>query len=189
MSSDTEPAPHDERFKLLQSVRKEAALATYDRAVKDKNARDELVEPHKFQEGQWVLVRHENPQKFESKWFGPYQVIQKMLLGTYRFHDPNGKELAALVHGNQLIEATVCTADELKELWASPRGKDILRRRNKKVDEVLPSYPENTEILDQYLQDESDDIVEVPEIFRKSPKQKCEPEVFDEIIVEEEPQV
>ena len=100
MSSDAEPAPHDERFKLLQSVRKEAALATYDRAFKDKNARDEPVEPHKFQEGQWVLVRHENPQKFESKWFGPYQVIQKMLLGTYRLHDPNGKELAGLVHGN-----------------------------------------------------------------------------------------
>ena len=56
-----------------------------------------------------------------------------------------------------MIEATVYIADELKELWASPRGKDILRRRNKKVDEVLPSYLENTEILDQYRQDESDD--------------------------------
>ena len=83
----------------------------------------------------------------------------------------------------------MCTADELKELWASPRGKDILRRWNKKVDEVLPSYPKNTEILDQYLQDKSDDIVEVPEIVRKSLKRKREPEVFNEIIVEEEPQV
>ena len=27
LSSDEEPAPHDERFKLLQSVRKEAAIA------------------------------------------------------------------------------------------------------------------------------------------------------------------
>jgi len=189
MSSDAELAPHDKRFKLLQSVRKEAALATYDRAFKDKNAWDELVEPHKFQEGQWVLVHHENPQKFKSKWFGPYQVKQKMLLGIYHLHNPNGKELAVLVHGNQLIEVMVCTVDELKELWASLRGTDILHRWNKKVDEVLPSYLENTEILDQYLQDESDDIVEVPEIFWKSSKQKCEPEVFDEIIVEEEPQV
>jgi len=87
LSSDAEPAPHDERFKLLQSVRKEAAIATYDRAFQDKNTRDELVQPHKFQEGQWVVVRHENPQKFESKFFGPYQVGQ-MLLGTYRLHDP-----------------------------------------------------------------------------------------------------
>jgi hypothetical protein len=190
LSNDAEPAPYDERFKLLQSVRKEAAIATYDRAFKDKNARDELVQPHKFQEGQWVLVRHENPQKFESKWFGPYQVVQKMLLGTYRLHDPNGKELAALVHGNRLIEATVRTADELKELWASPRGKDILRRRNKQGVEVLPSYPENTEILDQYLQaddDESDETVELPEIVKKNLKRKREPEMFDEIIVEREP--
>jgi len=93
-----------------------------------------------------------------------------------------------------LIEATVRTADELKELWASPRGKDILRRRNKQVevlpDEVLPSYPENTEILDQYLQaddDESDETVQVPEIVKKSLKRKREPEMFDEIIVEREP--
>ena len=70
-----------------------------------------------------------------------------------------------------------------------PRGEDILHRRNKRVDEVLPSYPENTEILDQYLQDESDDTVEVPEIIRKSLKRKHEPEIFDEIIVEEEPWV
>ena len=25
--------------------------------------------PHAPQEGDWVLVRHEKPQKFESKWF------------------------------------------------------------------------------------------------------------------------
>ena len=87
-----------------------------------------------------------------------------------------------------MIEATVRTADELKELWASPRGKDILRRRNKQV-EVLPSYPENTEILDQYLQadDDEDDTVVVPEIVKKSLKRKREPEMFDEIIVEKEP--
>ena len=52
LSSDAELAPPDERFKLLQSVRREAAIATYERAFKDKNARDELVQPHKFQEGQ-----------------------------------------------------------------------------------------------------------------------------------------
>ena len=185
LANDADPAPHDERFRLLQSVRKEAAIATYDRAFKDKNARDELVQPHKFTEGQWVLVRHENPQKFESKWFGPYQVVQAMLLGTYRLHDPNGKELAALVHGNRLIEATVSTADELKELWASPKGKDILRRRNQQV-EILPSYPENTEILDKYLLDDEDedDVILVPEIVKKNLKRKRGHEVFDEIIVE-----
>ena len=84
LSIDSEPAPHDDRFKLLQSMRNEAAVATYERALKDKSGRDKLTKPHRLEEGQWVLVRHENPQKFEAKWFGPYQVVQKMLLGTYR---------------------------------------------------------------------------------------------------------
>ena len=83
-----------------------------------------------------------------------------------------------------MIEATVRTADELKELWASPRGKDILRKRNKQV-EVLLSYPENTEILDQYLQnddnEDEDDSVLVPEIVKRSLKRKrVEPEVGSE---------
>ena len=76
-------------------ARNEAAIASYQRALKDKSVQ---VTPHKLDEGQWVLVRHEKPQKFEAKWFRPYQVVQRMLLGTYRLQDPNGGELAALVH-------------------------------------------------------------------------------------------
>ena len=51
----------------------------------------------------------------------------------------------------------------------------------------MPSYPENTEILDQYLQndDDEDDIVMVPKIVKKDLKRKREPEIFDEIIVED----
>ena len=130
-----------------------------------------------------MLVRHNNAQNFESKWFGPYQVVQKMLLGTYRLQDPAGRELAALVHGNRLIEATVNTADELKALWASPRGKDVLHKRNKQV-EVLSSYSENTDLLDEYLLVDEDDIA-VLEIVKKNLKRKRgEQEVYEEIIVE-----
>jgi len=64
-----------------------------------------------------MLRQHyENPQKFESKWFGPYQVVEKMILGTYRLQDPNGKELAALVHGNRLLKANITSAETLKKL-------------------------------------------------------------------------
>ena len=72
---DAEIASEEERLELLQSARKEAAIATYERAMQDKTAQDKLVKPHKLKIGQWVLVRHENPQKFEAKWFGPYQVV------------------------------------------------------------------------------------------------------------------
>ena len=43
LSSDARSASHDERFKFLQSTRKEIAITIYERAFKDKNMRDELV--------------------------------------------------------------------------------------------------------------------------------------------------
>jgi hypothetical protein len=55
------------------------------------------------------------------KWYG---VIEKTMLGTYRLQDPNGKELATVVHGDRLINANISTADELKQLWASPATED-----------------------------------------------------------------
>jgi hypothetical protein len=64
-----------------------------------------------------------------------------MLLGTYRLHDPDGRELQALVHGNRLIKANIRTTEELRKLWASPAAKDALRRRNIQT-ELVPSDPE-----------------------------------------------
>src|SRR5436190_5412378 len=116
---------------------------TYQHALKAEGVQDEIVTPHSLEEGDWVLVRHEKPQKLESKWFGPYRIVQRMLLGTYRLHDPNGRELQALVHGNRLIKAYIRTTDELRKLWASPATKDALRRRNIET-EFIPSDPENT---------------------------------------------
>ena len=189
---DAEIVSQEERLELLESARKEATIATYERAIKDKNIRDDLMVPHKLEEGQWVLVRHERPQKFEAKWFGPYQIIQKKLLGTYRLQDPNGRELAALVHGNRLIKANIQTADELRDLWSSPKTKDKLRKRNRNV-ELVPSYSENTDGLDQYLQDADDeDLDEMKEVdldigdpgTGKNLKRK---QIFDEIVVEQPP--
>ncbi len=147
---DATPEGHDERIRLVQSARQEAAVAMHERALKAKGARDEIVTLHSLEEGDWVLVRHEKPQKFETKWFGPYQIVQRMLLGTYRLHDPDGRELQALVHGNRLIKANIRTTDELRKLWASPATKDALRRRNIQT-ELVPSDPENTDALERYL--------------------------------------
>jgi len=94
-------------------------------------------------------------------------MIQKMLLDKYRLQEPNGRELAALVYGNRLIEATVRTADELEALWASSKSKDVLRQRNKRM-EVFPSYPENIDMLDEHLQNDDDenDAITFPAIVR-----------------------
>jgi len=77
------PAGHDERIRLVQSARQEAAIAMYERALKAKGAQDEIVTPHSLDEGDWVLVRHEKPQKFETKWFGPYQIVHTAYVASY----------------------------------------------------------------------------------------------------------
>jgi hypothetical protein len=101
---------------LLQLAWKEAAIAPYEAAFEDKKAQDELVQPSQVSKEAIGTSIQREPLKFESKWFETYKVVQKVLLGTYRLQDPNSRELSALAHGNQLIEATVRTADELKEL-------------------------------------------------------------------------
>ena len=65
---------------------------------------------------------------------------------TYRLVDPNGRELTALIHGNQLIKANIKTVNELQDLWVSPKAKDKLRKRNRNI-ELISSYSENTDIL------------------------------------------
>ena len=53
--------------------------------------------------------------------------------------------------------------------------------------EVYSSYPENTDILDEYLQNDDDKVesTNVPEIVKKDLKRKRgQEEIFDEIIVE-----
>jgi hypothetical protein len=91
-----------------------------------------------------------------------------------------------------LIEATIRTADGLRDLWASPKGKEALRRRNRRV-EVYPSYPENTDILDEYLQGDDDDEdvdlipMAVPEVVKNLKRKHGELDPYDEIIVEDEP--
>ena len=161
LPNDATPEGHEKRLQLVQSARTQAAIAAYEEAVKSKATRDALVKPHDLDEGQWVLVRHESPKKFESKWFGPYQIIEKMPLGTYRLQDPKGTELAALVHGNRLLKANISTAEKLRDLWSSPAAKDRLRRVNAHA-KILPSFPENTDELNRHLMEGDDSVPDAP---------------------------
>ena len=95
------------------------------------------------------------------------------MLGTYRLQDPNGKELAALVHGHRLIQANIRTTDELRKLWASPSAKDALRRQNAHL-ELIPADPENTKALEQYLMEVDADELD-PEPLPNSRKRKAPP--------------
>jgi hypothetical protein len=94
-----------------------------------------------------------------------------------------------------LIKANITTADELRDLWASPKAKDRLRKRNRNL-ELMPSYAENSDILDQYLQDTEDDNDDLEETLQMDlelgeimPKRnlKRKREIFDEIVVQRVP--
>lgn len=69
----------------------------------------------------------------------PYQVVEKMLLGTYRVQDPNGRELTSLVHGNRLLKARI-TADDLAKLWSVPETQHQLRQLNVRPELMSSKY-------------------------------------------------
>ena len=77
LPAEVESAPYEERLKLLQSVRKEAVIATHERALKDKSVRDQLVKPHKLEEGEWVLVRHETRRSSKRSGLDPIKWFRK----------------------------------------------------------------------------------------------------------------
>ncbi len=52
-----------------------------------------------FREGQIVLVRNEVRNKFENRWFGPYKIVIKFLLGVYRLAESNRDFLKNLING------------------------------------------------------------------------------------------
>jgi len=165
LNVNTPIADYRPRLEAVQSARQQASRITYERALRAKAIRDVKVRLHKLQVGDWVLVRHESPLKFESKWFGPYQVVEKMMLGTYRLQDPMGKELGSLVHGNRLVKANV-DGNELRKMWARPSVKDELRRRNNIPDkDFVLSTDDNSRILsDILINAEVDDIVQEDDV-------------------------
>jgi len=105
------------------------------------------------------------------------------------------KRINSTLHGNRLIKANIRTADELWHLWESPKVKDKLQQRNRNV-ELIPSYAENTDILDQYLQDNEEDSdslddtsemhLEMSDVTRNN-NLKRKREILDEIIVQRQP--
>lgn len=112
LPSDATPAAYDERLKRIQLARIQAARVTYEQAFKNKQWRDGIVKPHHLNIGTWVLVRHKSPNKFEAKRDCLYQILDKMLLHTYRLQDPKGQELPTLMHGNHLVDTKINNTED-----------------------------------------------------------------------------
>ena len=84
LNVDISPQDYHACIEAMQSARQEASWVIYKWALRMKIARNALVQSHKLAENEWMLIRHEDSQKFESKWFELYQIMEKMMLGIYR---------------------------------------------------------------------------------------------------------
>ncbi|KAI5293347.1 hypothetical protein KEM55_007153, partial [Ascosphaera atra] len=73
----------ENRISQVCHARQEANELLLRRALRTKWVHDELVTEKSFQPRNWVLVRHEDKQKFEPQWFGPYKVLKARPAGTY----------------------------------------------------------------------------------------------------------
>ena len=124
-STLTEQVQQEDRVSRIHHARALANERLLKHAVKRQVIRDELVKHHSFEKGDWVLVRNETPQKFQSKWFGPYKVLKSHPLGTYAIQEPNGRVVRNLVNGARLIKAEI---DKPERLWASTRMQAELKK-------------------------------------------------------------
>jgi hypothetical protein len=120
-----ERVQEEDRVSRIHHARALANERLLKHAIKRQVIRDDLVRHHSFKKGAWVLVRNETPQKFQSKWFGPYKVLKSHPLGTYAIQEPNGRVVRNLVNGARLIEAKI---DKPERLWASTRMQAELKK-------------------------------------------------------------
>ena len=145
--SDDINAPEEDWESRLQHVSHAQSLANetlLKRAIANKQIRDEAIQKPGFKEGQWVLVQNEGPQKFQSRWFGPYCVLKGHPLGTYTLEEPTGRVLRNLINGSRLIGAHT---DKPERLWASARNNHSLAKRGLSI---TPGHEyEVQQILDQ----------------------------------------
>ena len=88
-----------------------------------------------------MLVRAENRNKFEGRWFGPYRIDKKMLLGTYRLADPQGNIVKMLINGQRLVSAHV-TDQTAADFWNSSQIQGQLRKQNIQITKSAPEVAE-----------------------------------------------
>ena len=125
----------------MQHARMVANKKLVEKAVKARQLREDSVKLASLRKGDWVLVRAENRQKFEGRWFGPYKVLDASILGTYRLQDPSGNVVSTLINGQRLVPAQV-QGEDIKGLWNSSKIQGALRKRNITLNESSPEVAE-----------------------------------------------
>jgi hypothetical protein len=151
-----------ERIRNLATARTQAYEELLIKAEKAAKTRNEQLrgEGH-LKKDDWVLIRNEAKQKFESSWFGPYKILSEHMLGTYRLEEPGPKQriLKNLIHGNRL--RLIPSELEPDKLWTDAKQLNRFRKAAK----VQANDPEVELALDQ--EDEIPSYGDLSTISRK----------------------
>lgn len=138
----------EQRIRTVRHARAVANELLYARAMRAQRIRDDRVVETGFKAGDWVLVRHEDPQKLEPKWFGPYKVLKAHPVGTYALQEAGGKVMTNLVNGARLVKAYVDPGDDVRT-WSSSRWCKALKRQGLKAERPI----ELRHVLDEVEKD------------------------------------
>jgi hypothetical protein len=104
--AEVSPCPNEAEEKaLLESDRLKAVTNLQNYQDETRSSRDPKVKKREFDVGNLVLLRSlrtESFGKLESKWDGPYVVIEKTTPGAYRLTNPQGPKLEHLWNTDNL---------------------------------------------------------------------------------------
>jgi Reverse transcriptase (RNA-dependent DNA polymerase)/RNase H-like domain found in reverse transcriptase/Retroviral aspartyl protease/Integrase core domain/Integrase zinc binding domain len=181
-----------DRIEKMKHARLIANETLVMRAVAAKKIRDEKVRISNFAEGDWVLVRAEARNKFEGRWYGPYQIMKSLPLGTYQIADPDGNVVTTLINGQRLITARV-TDETQKKLWNNSKVQASLRKRGieleKSSKEVAQLFKDQSKVEMTYDELASIPMKEWKDIERQQKQMRLHAERSGERLVEvgEEP--
>lgn len=115
----------NEREEAMQKVIHERELLS--------KRREEEIEYFSFYPGDLVMLQVMTPKKLEANFDGPYAVIRKAPLGTYKLLHPNGMEKLDLVNVQRLKLARL--SDEQFQQIFSDKAKEILHSAIKAFEE------------------------------------------------------
>ena len=105
----------------IRTIRQQANERLVENTHRYRLNLDERVESHRLEVGDYVLLHNGAKRKFEAPWFGPYKVLERSILGTYRLETSQGRVVKSLIHGNRLRKDEVKLKDNqsLEHLWFS----------------------------------------------------------------------
>ena len=121
----------DEMIKKAQIMKKQARENLLKSQQTQKKYHDEKHNDIEFEENDLVMVKNPSSQKLESKYSGPYKILQKLSKLNYKIALPSGSRMDDVIHISRL------------------------KKVNKQIDPALPYQTSQSDREDEHFEIES----------------------------------